>query len=134
MRIVTGTLGVALMAIGAVLLLAGGQAVDVALWLAGAIVLHDGLVAPLVLAVGLLLASVPARGTVRGALVVAGSLTVIALPPMLRPGAPANASALPLDYVRNWLILMGAVVVLTGVLRGGVLLVRRVSRRRVAER
>jgi hypothetical protein len=115
-------------------LLTGGQVVDVALWLAGAIVLHDGLVAPLVLAAGLLLSSVPARGTVRGALVVAGCLTAIALPPMLRPGTPANASALPLDYVRNWLILMGAVVVLTGILRGGVLLARRVLRRRVAER
>ena len=80
MRIVTGALGLALMTVGAVLLVTGGQLKDVALWLAGAIVLHDGIVAPLVLGVGLLLAAVPARGTVRGALIVAGCLTVVALP------------------------------------------------------
>ncbi|WP_327327208.1 hypothetical protein [Streptomyces sp. NBC_01210] len=40
----------------------GGQLKDVALWPAGAIVLHDGVVAPLVLGTGLLLAAVPARG------------------------------------------------------------------------
>jgi hypothetical protein len=130
MRIVTGALGVFLMAVGATLLLKGGQLTDVALWLAGAIVLHDGIVAPLVLAVGLLLAGVPARGTVRAALVVAGSLTLVALPVLLRRGTPANASVLPLDYVRNWLIALGVVAVLTGVL----LVVRRLVRRRVPGR
>ncbi|MFF3459044.1 hypothetical protein ACFYXH_32965 [Streptomyces sp. NPDC002730] len=125
MRIVTGGVGLALMAVGASLLVTGGQLKDVALWLAGAIVLHDGVVAPLVLGTGLLLAAVPARGTVRGALVVAGCLTVIALPVLLRPGAPKNASVLPLDYLRNWLIALAAVAVLTGVLLVGMRVLRR---------
>jgi hypothetical protein len=129
MRIVTGALGLALMAVGATLLLTGGQLKDVALWLAGAIVLHDGIIAPLVLGVGLLLAAVPARGTVRGALVVAGCLTMIALPPLLRPGAPTNPSALPLDYLRNWLIVLAAVAVVTGVLLAVRWLLRKVPRR-----
>jgi hypothetical protein len=129
MRIVAGALGLALMAVGATLLLTGGQLKDVALWLAGAIVLHDGIIAPLVLGVGLLLAAVPARGTVRGALVVAGCLTMIALPPLLRPGAPTNPSALPLDYLRNWLLVLAAVAVVTGVVLAVRWLLRKVPRR-----
>jgi hypothetical protein len=129
MRIVAGALGLALMAVGATLLLTGGQLKDVALWLAGAIVLHDGIIAPLVLGVGLLLAAVPARGTVRGALVVAGCLTMIALPPLLRPGAPTNPSALPLDYLRNWLLVLAAVAVVTGVVLAVRWLLRKVPLR-----
>lgn len=129
MRIVTGALGLALMAVGATLLLTGGQLKDVALWLAGAIVLHDGIIAPLVLGVGLLLAAVPARGTVRGALVVAGCLTVITLPPLLRPGAPTNPSALPLDYLRNWQLLLVAVAVVAGLVPAVRWLLRKVPRR-----
>ncbi|TQK50835.1 hypothetical protein FBY35_1191 [Streptomyces sp. SLBN-118] len=129
MRIVTGALGLALMTVGAVLLVTGGQLKDVALWLAGAIVLHDGIVAPLVLGVGLLLAAVPARGTVRGALIVAGCLTVVALPVLLRPGTPKNTSVLPLDYVRNWLLALAAVAVLTGLLPAARWIWRRVPRR-----
>jgi hypothetical protein len=129
MRIVAGALGLALMAVGATLLLTGGQLKDVALWLAGAIVLHDGIIAPLVLGVGLLLAAVPARGTVRGALVVAGCLTMIALPPLLRPGAPTNPSALPLDYLRNWLLVLASVAVVTGVVLAVRWLLRKVPRR-----
>lgn len=115
MRIVTGAVGLALMAVGGTLLLRGGQLRDVALWLAGAIVLHDGVVAPLVLGVGLLLAAVPARRTVRGALVVAGALTLVALPVLLRPGAPNNPTVLPLDYLRNWLLALAGVAVVTAV-------------------
>ncbi|MET7619389.1 hypothetical protein [Streptomyces sp. NPDC005408] len=129
MRIVTGALGLALMTVGAALLLTGGQLKDVALWLAGAIVLHDGIIAPLVLGVGLLLAAVPARGTVRGALVVAGCLTVVALPVLLRPGTPKNATVLPLDYVSNWLLALAAVAALTGVLLAARWIWRRVPRR-----
>ncbi|MFI2346095.1 hypothetical protein ACH492_03340 [Streptomyces sp. NPDC019443] len=129
MRTVAGALGLALMAVGATLLLTGGQLKDVALWLAGAIVLHDGIIAPLVLGVGLLLAAVPARGTVRGALVVAGCLTMIALPPLVRPGAPTNPSALPLDYLRNLLLVLVAVAVVTGVLLAVRWLLRKMPRR-----
>lgn len=81
------------------------------------------------LGVGLLLAAVPARGTVRGGLVVAGCLTMIALPPLLRPGAPTNPSALPLDYLRNWLLLLAAVAVVTGLVPAVRWLLRKVPRR-----
>ncbi|MFI1397895.1 hypothetical protein [Streptomyces sp. NPDC020681] len=129
MRILVGALGAASLGYGAWLLYDGGQYADVAIWLAGAVVLHDGIIAPLVLAVGLLLAFMPARGTLRAALIVAGSLTVIALPLLLRPGAKANSSVLPLDYGRNLLIAIGAVAVLTAAL-----LVMRRLRSFVADR
>ncbi|WP_327307861.1 hypothetical protein OG730_34230 [Streptomyces sp. NBC_01298] len=108
-RAACGALGVALLGYGVALLLRGGQYVDVAIWLAGAVAVHDGFVAPLVLALGLLLTGLRARTTVRGALIVAGSLTVVALPVLLRPGSPNNPSVLPLDYPRNWLITLAAV-------------------------
>lgn len=114
MRIALGAAGVALMSIGLALLVAGGQFKDVALWLAGAVVLHDLLVAPLVLAAGLLLALLPARGLLRGALVTAGCLTAIALPVLLAPGTPGNPSVLPLDYPRNWLLSLAAVAAVIG--------------------
>ncbi|MFD7325664.1 hypothetical protein ACFV9D_32050 [Streptomyces sp. NPDC059875] len=125
-RYVCGALGVGLMGLGAVLVLRAGTAWEVAVWLAGAIVLHDGVMAPLVLAVGLLIAAAPARGAVRGGLIVAGCLTLVALPLMVRPGTPPNPTALPLDYVRNWLVLLEVVAVGTGVLVG----VLRVRQRR----
>jgi hypothetical protein len=125
MRTALGAAGLALMAVGLYLLVTGGQFKGVALWLAGAVVLHDLLVAPLVLAVGLLLALLPARGLLRGALVTAGCLTVIALPVLLAPGTPHNPSVLPLDYPRNWLLTLAAVAAVTA----AVLVARRLRGR-----
>ncbi|MEW2634553.1 hypothetical protein AB0903_23665 [Streptomyces sp. NPDC048389] len=114
MRIVLGAAGLALMTVGLSLLVGGGQFKDVALWLAGAVLVHDLLVAPLVLGAGLLLALLPARGLLRGALITAGSLTAIALPVLLAPGTPGNPSVLPLDYPRNWLLSLAGVAAVTG--------------------
>ncbi len=126
MRTLLGVLGGAGMALGVWLLLGVRDPLDVAVWLAGALVLHDGLVAPLVLGTGLLLGGLRARGAVRGALIVAGSLTAVALPVLLRPGAPANSSVLPLDYLRNWAGVMAAI----GVFVVGAAVLGRVRGRR----
>jgi hypothetical protein len=82
---------------------------QVAAWLAGAVVVHDLLLAPLVLAVGLALRSLPFRGPARGGLLVAGCLTLVALPPLLRPGTPRNPTVLPLDYGRHLTLLLAVV-------------------------
>ncbi|MEU9796333.1 hypothetical protein AB0E27_38235 [Streptomyces sparsogenes] len=82
-------------------------------WLGGAVLLHDGVIAPLVFLVGLVLGRGDGRGPVRGALLVAGALTAVALPVLLRPGETANASVLPWDYRSNWLIAMVAVATVT---------------------
>ncbi|MEU4347275.1 hypothetical protein [Streptomyces sp. NPDC023838] len=109
-RYVVGACGVALMGLGVSLVWAQAPW-DVAVWLVGAVVLHDGLIAPLVLLVGLGVAATRPglRGPLRAALVTGGCLTAIALPDILRPGPFTNATVVPLDYVRNWLVLLGVV-------------------------
>ncbi|MER6999772.1 hypothetical protein [Streptomyces sp. NPDC000410] len=109
LRYGVGGLGVVLIGIGAWLVVAEPDPAGVLLWLAGALVLHDGILAPLVLAVGLLLVGRRDRGVLRGALVVAGSLVLVTLPLLVRPGAPPNPSALPLPYARNLVIVLAVV-------------------------
>ncbi|MGW7257547.1 hypothetical protein [Streptomyces sp. NPDC054834] len=121
-----GAAGVALMGVGVSLLMDVRDLTDVLVWLGGAVVLHDVVIAPVVLLVGLLLVRGGVRGPVRGALLVAGALTAVALPVLLRPGRTANSSVLPLDYPRNWLIALVAVATATA-LR---LAVRRFGHRR----
>lgn len=130
-RYVLGTLGLALMAWGGLLLVRQPEPWRIALWLAGAVVVHDGFVAPLVAAVAALTAAagLRLRGVPRAALIVAGSLTAIALPPLLRPGAVANATVLPLDYLRNWLLTIAAITVLTLLYTGTRTALRRAARR-----
>ncbi|GAA2438565.1 hypothetical protein ACFPFX_36385 [Streptomyces mauvecolor] len=119
MRTAVGAAGVALMAFGALLLWGQSTHWDVLIWLAGAVVLHDGVIAPLVLGVGFLVGGLKHRGLVRGALLAAGCLTLVALPVLLRPLPTANSSVLPLDYVRGLLISLAAVAVLAVLLGAG---------------
>ncbi|MFJ9339677.1 hypothetical protein ACIRP0_10330 [Streptomyces sp. NPDC101733] len=115
-RYVLGGLGLLTIAIGARLVAGVPDPLGVLVWLAGALVLHDGIIAPVVLAAGLLVAAVPARGLLRGALVTGGALVLVTLPALLRPGSPVNPSALPLPYGRNLLIVLAAVAVVTAAL------------------
>ncbi|MFE3324421.1 hypothetical protein [Streptomyces sp. NPDC059176] len=126
MRFLVGGVGVAVMGFGAWLLFGGGEVRnpwDVVVWLVGAVVLHDALIAPVVFAVGALIAARPGRRILRATLITVGALTLVALPALLRPGTPKNPSVLPLDYFANWLLASGAVVVLAA---AGLLLPRAV--------
>ncbi|GAB7102457.1 hypothetical protein JCM4814A_07710 [Streptomyces phaeofaciens JCM 4814] len=125
-RLLAGAAGAALMGVGVSLLLDVRDLTDVVVWLGGAVVLHDALIAPAVLLAGLVLVRGGLRGPVRAALIVAGSLTVVALPVLLRPGPRANSSVLPLDYPRNWLIALAAVAAVTALSTAA----RRRARRR----
>ncbi|WP_060893303.1 hypothetical protein [Streptomyces europaeiscabiei] len=116
LRMMTGAAGVALMGVGASLLLDVRDLTGALVWLGGAVVLHDVVIAPLVLLVGLVAVRAGGRGPVRGVLLVAGALTAVALPVLLRPGKPANSSVLPLDYPRNWLLALVAVATVTALL------------------
>ncbi|MFF4319456.1 hypothetical protein [Streptomyces sp. NPDC001568] len=130
-RYLCGALGLALIGWGCLLLSRQPQPWRIIVWLGGALVVHDGFIAPLVIAVAALTAAagLRLRGVPRAALIVAGSLTAIALPPLLRPGAAANATALPLDYLRNWLLTMAAIIVLTLGYEGTRALLRRARRK-----
>ncbi|MGA5269050.1 hypothetical protein NCG97_13615 [Streptomyces lydicamycinicus] len=118
LRALAGVAGLALMGVGASLLVNVRELTGVLVWLGGAVVLHDGLLAPLVLLVGMALVRGGVRGPVRGALTVAGTLTLVALPVLLRPGPRPNSSVLPLDYARNWLLAMVAVATVTALVVG----------------
>ncbi|MEU2393506.1 hypothetical protein [Streptomyces sp. NPDC007369] len=124
-RLLIGALGLLLIGIGGWQLAALPDPYDVLVWLGGALVLHDALLAPLVLATGLLVAAVPARAVVRGVLVTAGALVLVTLPLLLRPGAPPNPSALPLPYARNLLLVLAAVVLVAAGAVAAALLARR---------
>ncbi|KAA6211205.1 hypothetical protein [Streptomyces filamentosus] len=129
LRYAVGGLGVGLIGLGAWLVTAEPAPGAVLVWLAGALVVHDGVLAPLVLAVGLLIAGRPGRGLWRGALVIAGSVVLVTLPLLLRPGPPPNPSALPLAYGRNLAIVLAAVAAGAGLLHLARLWRRRSQRR-----
>ncbi|MEW2406194.1 hypothetical protein [Streptomyces griseoviridis] len=131
LRQVVGGCGLLCAAWGGWLLLQQPAPWRIAGWLAAAVVLHDGFVAPLVIGLAALIAAVGPRprGVPRAALMVAGSLTAVALPPLLRPGAVANPTVLPLDYLRDWLLALAAVALFTLGHAGVRAVRRRVSRR-----
>lgn len=106
--VVLGTVG---MAYGAWLLLSRqdlGQVVEVMIWLAAAVVIHDGILAPAVLALGWLGGRLLPRAVARGAvtvLVLLGPVTLVAIPVLGRFGAkPDNPTLLDRDYTQGLLV------------------------------
>jgi hypothetical protein len=131
-RLLLGGLGVVVGAYGAWLLLSTqdrDQLVSAGTWLVAGVVLHDGVLAPLVLLVlalgGRLLPAAYRAPAVVG-LVVLGSATLLAVPVLLSYGAQVhNPSLLDRHYVLGWLVLGGLVV--AGVVAGGLVRARRTT-------
>lgn len=114
-RIALAVAGGLLLAYGVLRLLTsldGGDLAALGIWLVAAVVLHDAVVAPLTVGTGVLLTRLPARGRryAQGALVVAASVTVVAIPLIDRRGTQPEAEALLLrDYAANLTLLLGLV-------------------------
>ena len=113
-RALVGGLGVLVGSYGAWLLLSRqdpDQLANAALWLAAGVVLHDFVLAPLVLLglfVGARVLPGPARGAAAAGLVVLGAATVFAIPVLGRFGArPDNPTLLDRNYAVGWLVLAG---------------------------
>jgi hypothetical protein len=113
-------MGVVIGGYGAFLLLSRqdrDQLLNAAVWLASGVVLHDFVLAPVVLVavvVGARLAPVAARVPAATALVVLGSVTLLAVPVLGRFGArPDNPTLLDRDYLVGWLVLAGVVLLVT---------------------
>ncbi len=88
----------------------GGDLFALGIWLVAAVVLHDGLVAPMTIGVGVALTRVPprARRYLQGALLVAALMTVIAVPLIGRRGTQPGSKAILLrDYGANLALLIG---------------------------
>lgn len=123
LRLLLGAVGAAVLAYGVLGLLSAAPAtapVSTGLWLVGGVLAHDLVLAPVVAGVGwLLVRLVPdwARPVVQGGLVVAAVLVLVALPAVLRQGAPGGyASLLPQDYRTNLTGLLLAVLAGTAAL------------------
>jgi hypothetical protein len=115
-RVVLLALGTTLVAVGVVELLTGGPRDTLAatVWLAGGVVLHDFVLAPLVVASGVLATRlVPgwAGPPAVAAAVVLGTVTLMAFPVLGRFGArPDNPTLLDRPYVAGWLVFAGLVL------------------------
>lgn len=114
MTLLVAGLGLAL--VGAVELLDDGLAdlVGLAVWLAGGVVLHDFVLAPVVIALvalGIVLVPAWARAPAAAALVVLGSVTLMAVPVLGRFGArPDNPTLLDRPYLAGWFVFAGLVL------------------------
>ena len=88
-----------------------------AAWLIGAVVIHDGILSPAVVAVGWFLARrVPPRGRryLQGFLVIACLMTVIAVPLMLRKDSQPESKAMLLQsYGGNLTVLLALAAALS---------------------
>jgi hypothetical protein len=130
-RLLLGALGVGGAAYGVVALLDLGldNLREAGIWLVGGVVVHDALLAPATIAVCFVVArgwrgSVPAP-LVAGA-VVLGTVTVVAVPVLLRLGAREdNPTLLDRNYVLGWLALATLTVVVSVVATGVTARVRR---------
>jgi hypothetical protein len=92
------------------------------LWLGGAVLADDFFLVPLTIGVGWALTQWsigPGRHravtTVRTTLLYVGLTTLVATPLLLRQGKGVNATVLPRDYLRDWLLLE-ATILLSGAL------------------
>lgn len=121
-RVALGATGVALTTYGVLLLLTrqdSGRVVDALVWLAGGVVVHDGILVPFtlllaVLAMRLLPDSYRAPATI--ALVVVGPLTLLSVPVLGSFGArPDNATLLDRPYLVSWVCLLAFSVVAVAV-------------------
>lgn len=117
-RIVLGAIGGLLLLYGVIWLVHGLAAATLLVligWLAAAVIIQLGVLSPLVLAVGAGLHKfVPVRGRafVQAGLIIAASVTIIAVPLMLRQfSQPPGKAMLLQDYRVNLLVLLVIIAV-----------------------
>jgi hypothetical protein len=129
--------GLGLMGIGAVVALtwlSPHQYPRVIIWLIAALIVHDGIIAPAVFVTSLLARRLSARVPAaiiaigEGALVIAGIVTLLFLPEVIKKAIGTNSSSiLPQNYGLNLVLFYLAMAVLTG---AAILFYRRLFARR----
>ena len=118
-------LGLAFFVVGGITLLNDvnpARYLGIAIWLLGALVIHDGIISFVVFGAnivtrktgGRLRIPLPALLIVQGALVVAGIMTLIVVPAMLKKSiGTANPTLLPLDYGLHLVVFYAALAGVT---------------------
>lgn len=90
-----------------------GNLMVLALWMIGAVVVHDGILSPMVVGVGWLVGrAVPprARRYVQGGLIAGSLITAVAIPLILRAGQePPSKAILRQNFGGNLTLLLGVV-------------------------
>ena len=134
-RVALVVLGLALLALGGFVLLVDvkpQQYLGIVTWFLGALIIHDGILAPVVFAIGLGMRRASTRipfavlVIVQGALVTIALLVAIVVPEILKKSiGTGNETLLPLDYARNLSIVIVALLALAAVLIAVVLRSRR---------
>ena len=134
-RVALIVLGLALLALGGFVLLTDvkpQQYLGIVTWFLGALIIHDGILAPVVFAIGLGMRRASTRipfavlVIVQGALVTIALLVAIVVPEILKKSiGTGNETLLPLDYARNLSIVIVALLALAAVLIAVVLRSRR---------
>ncbi|MFL6173165.1 MAG: hypothetical protein ACJ716_09785 [Marmoricola sp.] len=116
-RVLLGAVGVGVAAYGVSLLLdlGLGNLRATVEWVIGGVVLHDGVLAPLTIAIGYVVVRLGRGKPVPGPVVVAGlvlgTVTVAAIPVLGRFGARSdNPTLLDRHYVLGWAVLAAVVV------------------------
>lgn len=131
--------GIVVLAIGAVLALTELRPswyASIALWLIAALVIHDGVIAVGVLGVSILARRASRRIpfavvlVIQGAAVIAAIVIALVVPEIIGQAfGTANSSVLPLDYVRNLLGFLAALVALAAATSAGIVIMGRFRER-----
>ena len=114
-RIVLAIAGIALGLFGVgrlVTQIPGPSLVGLGVWLLAALVIHDGIASPLILAVGALVGRVPPRSRryLQAGLIMAAMVTVLAAPMIYRRGSqPASKALLDQNYGSHLTLLLGVI-------------------------
>ena len=109
--------GVALLGLGGLVMLqdvAPNQYLGIVIWFAGALIVHDGIIAPIVFGASLLLRRAGKRipfvalAILQGAVVVGAMIALLVFPQILKQAmGTANPTVLPLDYTVNLIMFYG---------------------------
>lgn len=122
-RVVLIAGGIALLGVGGLTLLMDVEPkayIGILLWFAGAIIIHDGIIAPVVFGVGVVLRRAGRRlpgavlAILQAGIVVVSIVTALVVPEILKQDiGSANPTILPLDYMANLGVVYAIVAVLT---------------------
>ena len=120
--------GVALLAVGGITLLNDvnpKRYIGLASWLIGALIIHDGIIAPTVFVIILIFRRANKRIPVvfllivQGAIVVGSIVALLVVPEILKKAiGAANPTLLPLDYSTNLVVFLIGLAILTGIALG----------------
>lgn len=117
--------GILFLGLGGLALLDGvnpKRYVGILVWFAGAIIIHDGIIAPIMFGVNVLMRkagrSIPlgVLAIVQGAIVVGAIVALLVFPEAIKKSiGTTNPTVLPLDYGVNLAVFYGVLVVLTAI-------------------